>query len=145
MKEWHTTGSLQDSHLRAISEGVIHHGQALSRDKGGYSEPLACVLMENGMLLGGVTGRTEFQRLFVNYLWIDTLWRGQGLAAEALRRLEAAAMDRGCVDALIETLDDDIAQWYERCGYRLIAHLPEYCGPWSRHTFLKSLVPADIG
>lgn len=145
MKQWQTTRDLDAHYGRAITEGVIHHGQALSRDQGGQSEPLACVLIENETLIGGVTGRTEFQRLFVNYLWTDTPWRGQGVAGEALRRLEAAALDHGCVDALIETLDDDVAQWYQRCGYRLIAHLPAYCGPWSRHTLLKALTPSDIG
>lgn len=142
MKKWQITGNIDDIHFRAISEGVIQHGEALSRVVGGCSEPLACMLFENEVLLGGVTGRTEFQRLFVSYLWIDTPWRGQGLATDALLRLEAAALDRGCLEALIETLNDSLAQWYQRNGYRLIAHLPGYCGPWSRHTLLKSLCSA---
>jgi GNAT superfamily N-acetyltransferase len=77
--------------------------------------------------------------LFVNYLWVDAQRRGIGLGAEALHRLEALAVERGCVDALIETLDDDVAEWYSRCGYQVIAHVPQYCGPWSRHTLLKTL------
>ncbi|KPB31142.1 GNAt family acetyltransferase [Pseudomonas syringae pv. syringae] len=102
------------------------------------ADPIACMIMENDLLIGGATGRTEFQRLFVSYLWIDAGSRGKGLGAQTLNRLEALAIERGCTDALIETLDDDVARWYARCGYVPIACLPRYCGPWSRHTLLKS-------
>nr|WP_122423636.1 hypothetical protein [Pseudomonas viridiflava] len=63
-----------------------------------------------------------------------------GLGAEALHKLEALALERGCVDSIIETLDDGVAGWYQRTGYVLIAYIPNYCGPWNRHILLKSLV-----
>ncbi|WP_440785048.1 GNAT family N-acetyltransferase [Pseudomonas syringae] len=139
MRAW-VAGTDIDSHLvKVIGEGVLQHGRALSESKGGQAQPVACLVMENDLLIGGATGRTEFRRLFINYLWIDAQWRGKGLGAEALHRLEASAAKTGCVDALIETLDDEVAKWYARCGYELIGHIPGYCGPWSRHTLLKSL------
>jgi len=140
MREWLTVRDINADILNAISDGVLQHGRALSEARGGHAESIACALMEEGTLIGGATGRTEFRRLFVNYLWIDAQWRGTGLGTQALHKLEALAVERACVDALIETLDDDVARWYTRCGYRLIAHVPEYCGPWSRHTLLKTLV-----
>ncbi|MGN4050714.1 GNAT family N-acetyltransferase [Pseudomonas sp. SM4] len=139
MREWVTGGDIHKDNLQAICDGVIEHGRALSEARGGRAQPIACLVMENGQLVGGATGRTEFRRLFVNYLWVDAQRRGMGLGAEALHRLEALAVERGCVDALIETLDDDVAEWYSRCGYQVIAHVPQYCGPWSRHTLLKTL------
>jgi len=139
MREWATGAGIDETQLRAISDGVIHHGRALPQSLGGQAEPIACAVMEDGKLIGGATGRTEFQRLFVNYLWIDEPWRGTGLGAQALRKLEELAIERGCKDALIETLVDDTAAWYSRCGYELIAHLPRYCGEQtSRYTLLKS-------
>lgn len=141
MREWLTTGSIDDIQRRAIADGVIQHGQNMSRGHGGHAEPIACAVMDDDVLIGGVTGRSEFDRLYVNYLWVDAPWRGQRLGTALLHRLEALALERGCVEALIETLDDDVAQWYERLGYQPIAHLPKYCGPWSRHTLLKPLRP----
>jgi len=138
-RQWHTTGNIHEKDLRAVSDGVIQHGQNLSRGRGGSADPIACTLMEEDDLVGGVTGRTEFRRLFINYLWVDASWRSQGIGTELLHRLEALALEHGCCDALIETLDDSVAHWYRRCGYRLVAHLPQYCGPWNRHTLLKDL------
>jgi GNAT superfamily N-acetyltransferase len=141
MKDWQTSDGIYEQHLQAVSDGVIKHGQNLSREQGGVANPIACTVLEDGILIGGVTGRTEFRRLFINYLWVDSAWRGRKLGTELLHRLEALALARGCGDALIETLDDGAADWYERCGYRVVAHLPGYCGPWSRHTLLKILNP----
>lgn len=140
MKEWQTC-RISEQQLQAVSEGVIKHGQNLSRERGGVANPIACMVLEDGILIGGVTGRTEFRRLFINYLWIDAACRGRKLGTELLHRLEALALARGCREALVETLDDGVADWYKRCGYRIVAHLPGYCGPWSRHTLLKTLNP----
>lgn len=138
MKEWRTCG-IHVQHLQAVSDGVINHGQNLSREQGGVANPIACTVLDDEILIGGVTGRTEFYRLFINYLWVDAAWRGRKIGTELLHRLEALAVARGCRDALIETLDDGVADWYKRCGYQVVAHLPGYCGPWSRHTLLKTL------
>lgn len=138
MREWATGTGIDEDYLKAISAGVIQHGRALSEARGGHAGSIACVVMEDDVLIGGATGRTEFQRLFVNYLWVDAQWRGNGLGAQALHKLEALAIERRCLDAMIETLDDDNAKWYARCGYETVEMLPKYCGLWTRHTLLKS-------
>ena len=45
MREWRTNDDIHEMHRKAISEGVIQHGLALSRAHGGYAEPLACMLI----------------------------------------------------------------------------------------------------
>ena len=142
MQEWITNEHVDANVLQAIRSGVIDTGRELARTYGGYAQPIACAITEQSSLIGGATGRTEFNRLFIDFLWIAPQWRLRGLAAEALHKIEALAAQRGCIDAIIETLDDDIAQWYQRAGYVPIAQVPGYCGPWSRHTLLKPLTPA---
>jgi GNAT superfamily N-acetyltransferase len=139
MKVWATNDDVDDSFLRAIREGVIGVGRSLSQSLGGHPTSIACVLSQESSLIGGATGRTEFQRLFVDLLWIDEQWRGNGMGAKVLHKLEALAMERGCVDSIIETMDDGIADWYQRTGYELVAKVTKYCGPWNRHTLVKSL------
>jgi len=143
MQEWITNEHVDANVLQAIRSGVIDTGRELARTYGGYAQPIACAVTEQSSLIGGATGRTEFNRLFIDFLWIAPRWRLRGLAAEALHKIEALAAQRGCIDAIIETLDDDIAQWYQRTGYVPIAHVPGYCGPWSRHTLLKPLSPPE--
>jgi hypothetical protein len=55
-----------------------------------------------------------------------------------LAQMEREAHARGCRDALIETLDDLTAQWYQRLGYAPAAVIA-CVGPFRRHTLLKRL------
>jgi len=122
MQEWITNEHVDANVLQAIKSGVIDTGRELARSYGGHAQPIACAVTEGSSLIGGATGRTEFNRLFIDYLWIAPHWRLRGLASEALHKIEALAAQRGCIDAIIETLDDDIAQWYQRGG--LCTHRP---------------------
>jgi putative acetyltransferase len=94
------------------------------------------------VLRGGASGRTEFGRLFVAWLWVDEPLRRQGLGAQLLQRLEAAARERGCVDAVLETLSDDTAAWYARLGWRTVGLVPRWVGPFNRHLLHKGLLDA---
>lgn len=131
-------GEAADQHaLRLVSEGVLQFGRAQA--VGGQALPLVCLVRDQQEVVAGGTGRTEFGRLFINHLWVTEAWRGQGLGTQVLARMESAALDRACVDALIETLSDRTAALYERCGYTPLAVIPRYVGPFNRHTLLKPL------
>ncbi len=121
--------------LDAISEGVFAHGRAQA--VGGEARPIACLARDRGRLVAGGSGRTEFARLFVGFLWVAEDRRGQGIARRILQELEAEAVRRGCRDAIIETLDDTVAEMYEHLGYQTIARVPRYVGPFHRHILVK--------
>lgn len=127
------------SDLTIISNGVFTFGRSQAFDSD--SQPIACFLREADIVIAGATGRTEYRRLFVNYLWVQETVRGQGLGTEALRRIEVAAAERGCQDALIETLDDGNAALYQALGYRSVATIPRYVGRFTRHIMVKLLAP----
>lgn len=125
-----------------ISAGVTAYGRALAF--GGNAQDISCGLHdEDGRLIAGATGRTEFRRLFINYLWVDEDLRGQGIGSDVLRRLEAQALKRGCVDALIETLSDRHAELYERLGYAMMAHVHDYIPGFTRYILIKVWKPRD--
>lgn len=134
---WATGREWPEDQLRVISEGVMAHGRSLAADGG--AAPLACLLREGDTVLAGAVGRTEYGRLFVNWLWVAPARRGQGLGSEALARLEAAAAAAGCADVLIETLNDRAAALYQRLGYRPLARIEAYVGPFDRHVLHKLL------
>jgi len=130
-------GTSEDA--RAISDGVVSHGRGVAaRAGGGDATPLACFVHDDGTLVAGLVGRTEFGRLFVHWLWVAPAARGKGLGSAVLARAERQAQERGCADALIETLEAPTARLYERLGYRQVSVLP-YVGPFSRHTLVKPL------
>ena len=134
MLRWQVTDSPNPED--ASAEGVFSFGRSLAI--GGEATPLACTLRENGLLVAGGVGRTEFARLFVSSLWVTQSRRGEGLGTEVLERMEAEARSRGCKDALVETLNDRVAELYARLGYRHVAVVDEYVGPFTRHIMLKT-------
>jgi hypothetical protein len=46
MKEWQTSDGVHDPHLQAVSDGVIKHGQNMSREQGGVANPIACTVLQ---------------------------------------------------------------------------------------------------
>jgi GNAT superfamily N-acetyltransferase len=123
--------------LAIVSEGVIQFGR--TEAAGGNPRPIACFLRDSGEIIAGATGRTEFNRLFVGYLWVTERLRGQGLGSEALKRIEGAARERGSSDALIETLSDRTVSLYQRLGYVVVASIDRYVGGFTKYVLIKDL------
>lgn len=138
---WRRDADLSQADLDAIREAVVIHGR--QQAQGSDARDIACGLYEDGVLIAGAWGRTEFQRLYISYLWVAAERRGEGLGGELLRQVEAQALKRGCVDALIETLLDEAAAVFEHLGYACIAHLHDYVPGFTRHTLLKVWQPRD--
>jgi GNAT superfamily N-acetyltransferase len=134
-REWRRDGAVPQHDLDALRDGVIRYGR--QQTQGSDAQDIAVALYEGDQLIAGASGRTEFQRLYVNYLWVDADQRGQGLGGDCLRQLEAMALKRGCVDALIETLLDETAEMYEHLGYACISHVHDFVPGFTRHTLLK--------
>ena len=140
-RQWRRDDAVPQAALEAIREGVVSHGR--QQAQGSDAADIACALYEGEHLVAGAWGRTEFQRLYVSYLWVRDADRGQGLGGDCLRQLEAQALRRGCVDALIETLLDEVAEIYEHLGYACIAHVHDFVPGFTRHTLLKVWKPRD--
>ena len=139
---WTLDARVPEEDLKVIAEGVFSHGRAQARD--GNAEPIACLVRDGLRVVAGGTGRTEYRRLFVSHLWVTEDLRRQGLARRILQALESEAVRRGCRDALIETLDDGVAAVYGRLGYRSVAVVTGYVGPFDRHILVKLLDPTAI-
>ena len=134
---WTLGAHAPEDDLKVIAEGVFSHGRAQACD--GNAEPIACLVRDGPRVVAGGTGRTEYRRLFVSHLWVAEDLRRQGLARRILQALESEAVHRGCCDALIETLDDGVAALYGRLGYRGVAVVSGYVGPFNRHILVKPL------
>ena len=107
MPDWSVVENASECDIATLSEGVFSFGRALA--VGGEARPIACFLREEDGILAGASGRTEYERLFVSLLWVVDRLRCRGIGAEVLARLEEAATERGCRDALIETMNDRTA------------------------------------
>jgi GNAT superfamily N-acetyltransferase len=72
-------------------------------------------------------------------MWIHDDWRGLGLGARMLARLEATARDHGRRRVVLDSNDTlvEAISMYERAGYHAIERYND--NPYARHWFAKSL------
>ncbi len=138
--KWSIEDAPSKADLAVVVDGVIEFGRAEAAD--GNAQALACFCREHGEIIAGATGRTEYERLFVDYVWVAGSRRGGGIGTEALRRLERAAHERGARDALLETLSDRTARLYSRLGYETVATIERFVGPFNKYIMRKTLMGA---
>ena len=91
---------------------------------------------DDGRVLGGLWGRTSFQWLFVELLFIPDLLRSGGLGTQLLARAEGEAKARGCLGSWLETFSQEACRFYERRGYQVFGAIPDY-PPGNTRSFLS--------
>jgi GNAT superfamily N-acetyltransferase len=86
------------------------------------SRPLAVVVRdpETKQPLGGLTGRTSLGLLFIDLFFLPHDLRGGGLGSRLLRLAEDEARKRGCVSAVLYTINFQAPGFFERHGYRVL-------------------------
>ena len=103
--------------------------------------PLALILEDptSGDLIGGLWGRTVYDWLFVEFLFVPEQLRGQGLGTELLRKAEEAALARGCIGVCLDSFDFQAPGFYPKFGYQVIAVLDSPRRGFKRRFFNKLL------
>jgi GNAT superfamily N-acetyltransferase len=97
---------------------------------------------EQGGMAAGLSGYTAWGWLYVQWLWVDAPYRGQGLAGRMLQAAEGEAVTRGCHGALIDTFSPVAEAVYRRQGYEAFGDLPDF--PIGRtRIFMKKILVAS--
>ncbi|AYG82363.1 Acetyltransferase [Streptomyces hundungensis] len=97
-------------------------------------------LNEEGLLAGGLVGRTWAGWLHVDLLWIDPGVRSAGLGTQLLGRAEELARsERGCGYARVETWDFQAPGFYRGRGYEVVGVVPDYPPGVTEYTLTKRL------
>ena len=106
------------------------------------SRPLGLTLEDSdGQVVGGLWGRTAYDWLFVELLFVPESMRGSGIGRDLLTRAEREAIARGCHSAWLDTFEFQARGFYERLGYTCFGELANYPPGSSRYFFKKSLLP----
>lgn len=93
---------------------------------------------DGSRIIGGLWGRTSFEWLFVELLFIPDELRSQGLGTQLLEKAEAEARRRGCRGSWLDTFSAEAARFYEKQGYRPFGVIADY-PPGAARTFLSKL------
>jgi ribosomal protein S18 acetylase RimI-like enzyme len=102
--------------------------------------PLACFARApDGTVLGAAVGRTWGICCELQQLWVDQDHRRQGLGASLIRRFEAAARERGCKTAYLETFSFQAPSLYRSMGYEVRLALHGFSAGIVKYTMVHTL------
>ncbi|MGF7172841.1 GNAT family N-acetyltransferase [Azospirillum doebereinerae] len=92
-----------------------------------------------GTLLGGLTGYTLWEWLYVDHLWVGEGGRRGGLGSRLLDAAEAEAKARGCRWSRLYTYDFQAPGFYPKRGYEVWAEMEGYPEGHKQIWFRKTL------
>jgi GNAT superfamily N-acetyltransferase len=119
------TDGIDAQDRRVIEEGLTRHALPTTRVPGFH--PLAVLARdERQALVGGAVGTVNWNWLHVSLLWVAEHGRHAGLGRRLMAAIEAAAVQRGCTRAHLDTFSYQARPFYERLGYRVFGTLPDY-------------------
>jgi GNAT superfamily N-acetyltransferase len=93
----------------------------------------------NGATIGGVTGFTNWEWLYVDCFWLPENLRGCGLGARLLGAAEDEARRRGCRYAHLYSYSFQAPGFYEKQGYKIYGTLEGYPPGEKRVSLRKNL------
>ncbi|MGL5757927.1 GNAT family N-acetyltransferase [Plesiomonas sp.] len=88
---------------------------------------------------GGCSGHTYGNWLYIEYLWVDSSVRSQGVGKKLLLAIEQVARERGCRFALLDTFSFQARPFYEKQGYQSVMTLTEFPIHHERYYLTKTL------
>jgi GNAT superfamily N-acetyltransferase len=132
------SGAADDSVRKIIVEQLMAYN-ASKTGRNDYKPVVVTVTDESETTLGGLWGRTAYDWLFVELLFVPASLRGRGVGSELMRRAETEAIARGCHNAWLDTFEFQARGFYERLGYVCFGELENYPAGTRRYFMRKSL------
>lgn len=110
----------------AISEGLARHNRAYVGEPD--IRPIAVVAdnPSGGDIYGGLWGRTAWDWLHIELLYVSEAARGLGLGKRLIQAAETELLRRNCHSAWVDTYSFQACAFYERLGYEIFGTLENY-------------------
>jgi GNAT superfamily N-acetyltransferase len=130
-----------DPGIRAIILDGLRDFNRTVLSPGLQIDDLAVVIRDaaDDSVVGGLWGRTGWEWLAVELIFVPESLRGRGIASRLIALAEEEALRRGCHSAWLDTLNPDALSLYERLGYLRFGELKNFPVGGSRYFLQKSL------
>lgn len=125
-----------------LRNGILTPLVEYNRAKTGRNDPRPLIIAiedAGGRVVGGLWGRTVYDWLFVELLFVPEPLRGRGIGSDLMNRAEHEAVARGCHSVWLDTFEFQAPGFYERLGYVCFGELPDYPAGFARYFMKKSL------
>ncbi|WP_284944327.1 GNAT family N-acetyltransferase [Acidisoma cladoniae] len=135
--------------VETITAPASHHRDAIavalerfnrSRVGDGPDAPLALLIEDaEGTVIGGLWGRSYYNWLFIELLFVPESLRGQRIGSALMEMAEAEARVRGCIGVWLDTFSFQAPRFYEAHGYTVFGESADYPAPHKRFFLSKRL------
>lgn len=106
-------------------------------------EPFRLIVRtDTGDIVAGILSKTYLKSMYVDLLWIDESFRGQGIGTDLLAQAELHAKENNCRFIHLDTFSFQAIDFYLKQGYEVFAMLDDYPEDAKRYFLKKSLVKA---
>jgi GNAT superfamily N-acetyltransferase len=129
-----------DSPEPGTFEAIFDALEASSRPRIGPVHPRLLVIPirdDAGHVAGGFWGKTLFQWLQVEMLFVPAPLRGLGVGRALMTLAERGAQARGCRGAYVDTFSFQAVSFYRKLGYTPFGALEDFPPGYSRLYFYK--------
>ena len=132
------TSQVSEEDRNRVCRGLF--GYNVDRTEGLLKKPGLDVMLvlkdERGEAMGGLFCDTFLYTLYLDVLWVDERYRGQGYGRQLLAEAERIAKEAGCIMAHTCTFSYQAPDFYQSQGYEVFGVLDGYPGG-IRQYFLK--------
>lgn len=131
--------------FNALAAGVREYNNHVMGEE--VAKPLSVVARDqDGNLVAGVAGRTIYNHLLIEVVWVDKRQRGTGLGRSLMEQAEVEAKKRGCLSAEVDTLSFQAPGFYGKLGYEVVGKVAGIPKGHDRYFMLKRFnSAADLG
>ncbi len=138
MAEEYQIVKLDDPAWEVIGQGITEYNTQQAGEDQGKN---LCFVLQNpdGEIVGGVIGSTYWDWLYVNLMWLREDLRGQGFGKELLSLAEEEALQRGAMDAYLDTFSFQAPGFYQKQGYEVFGQLDDFPTGHQRFFLKKKL------
>ncbi|WP_201843060.1 GNAT family N-acetyltransferase [Microvirga zambiensis] len=91
-------------------------------------QPLAISLRDptTGETVGGLWGKSSYDWVFIDLLFVPEQWRGQNVGTLLLRKAEEIGRVRDCIGLWLDTFGFQARGFYEKNGFELFGTLDDH-------------------
>ena len=97
-----------------------------------------------GEIVGGLTGKTYWNYLDIEYLWVHETHQNKDIATQVMALAEDEARKRGCSYAMLDTYEFQALDFYIKQGYECFGKLDDYCKKYERYYLKKTIAVQPI-
>lgn len=113
---------------KCVCKGLIGHN--VKKTKGLLKKPGVSINLYlktlDGKTIGAVLCDTFNYCMYIDVMWIDEIYRGNGYGKTLITEAEKIAKDNGCIFAHTSTFSYQSPWFYKNCGYEVFGILDDY-------------------